>query len=73
VGGKPIISRVRIFAARPFTIAGVAKMNSFDVTSHYRFGANGLPFLSTQTSASDVKAPFGMGGKRRSVISFRPT
>lgn len=73
VNGKPIISRVRIFAARPFSIAGVAKMNSFEVVSQYRPGANGLPFLYHQTSASDVKAPFGMGGKRRSVISFRPT
>lgn len=72
VNGKPIISRVRIYAAAPFSIAGVARMNSFDVVSQYRLGENGLPFLYQQTSASDVKAPFGMGGKRRSVISFRP-
>lgn len=71
-GGKPIISRVRIFAAKPFKIRGIATMHSFDVTSLYKPGASGIPFLTTQTSASDVTAPFGMGGKRRSQVSFRP-
>jgi hypothetical protein len=72
LGGKPMISLVRIFAGQPFKIRGVATMNAFSVVSHYRPGAGGLPFLTSQTSASDVKAPFGMGGKRRNEISFRP-
>ncbi len=70
-GGKPMLSRVRLYAAKPFKIRGIATMNSFDVVSLYRPSASGVPFLVTQTSASDVKAPFGLGGKRRSQISFK--
>lgn len=72
VEGKPLISQVRIYAAKPFKIRGIATMNSFEVTSLYRPGAGGRPFLTAQTSASDVSAPFGLGGKRRSQFSFRP-
>lgn len=70
-GGRPIISKVRIFAARPFKIRGIATMNSFDVTSHYKLHG-GQPMLVSQTSQSDVKAPFGLGGQRRNVMSYRP-
>jgi hypothetical protein len=70
-GGKPIISKVRIFAAKPFKIRGIATMNSFDVTSQYRLNGT-LPVLVAQTSQSDVKAPFGLGGQRRSVMTYRP-
>jgi hypothetical protein len=70
-GGKPIISKVRIFAAKPFKIRGIATMNSFEVTSQYRLNG-ALPVLVSQTSASDVKAPFGFGGVRRSVMTYRP-
>lgn len=72
VGGKPIISTIRIYAAKPFKIRGIATMHSFDVTSQYRPGTAALPFLTSQTTASDVTAPFGMGGKRRAQISFKP-
>ena len=70
-GGKPIISKVRIFAAKPFKIRGIATMNSFEVTSQYRLNG-ALPVLVSQTSQSDVKAPFGFGGVRKSVITYRP-
>lgn len=70
-GGKPIISKVRIFAPRPFKIRGIATMNSFEVTSLYRLNGT-MPVLISQTSMSDVKAPFGFGGQRRSVMTYRP-
>ena len=70
-GGKPIISKVRIFAAKPFKIRGIATMNSFEVTSQSRLNG-ALPVLVSQTSQSDVKAPFGFGGVRKSVITYRP-
>jgi hypothetical protein len=70
-GGKPIISKVRIFAAKPFKIRGIATMNSFEGTSHYRLQGS-LPVLVLQTTQSDVKAPFGLGGARRSTITYRP-
>ena len=71
VGDKPLISKVRIFAAKPFKIRGIATMNSFEVVSTYRLNGS-MPVLATQTSSSDVKAPFGLGGVRRSVMSYRP-
>ena len=63
---------MRIFAAKPIRVKIVASVNKFNVTSLYRQGANGLPVLTTQTSETDVTAPMGMGGKRRSVASFKP-
>lgn len=71
VGGRPLISKVRIFAAKPFKIRGIATMNSFEVVSHYRLNG-ATPVLVSQTSNSDVKAPFGLGGVRRSVMTYRP-
>jgi hypothetical protein len=72
VGGKPMVSRVRVYAAKPFKIRGIATMNMFEGISQYRPGGNGTPFLETQTQSSDASAPFGLGGKRRSQISFKP-
>ena len=66
------LSEVRVFAAAPFKVKIVASINKFNVTSLYRPGANGLPFLVAQTSDTDVTAPMGLGGKRRSVASFKP-
>jgi hypothetical protein len=71
VDGRPLISQVRIFAAKPFSIRSIAKMNMFEGVSQYKPGPGGTPFLAAQIQASDVKAPFGLGGKRRSQISFR--
>jgi hypothetical protein len=70
-GGKPVISKVRLFAPKPFKIRGIATMNSFEVVSLYRVQGT-TPVLVSQTSQSDVKAPFGLGGKRRTVMSYRP-
>lgn len=72
VQGQPMITSMRVFAAKPFSIMAVAKMNKFDVSSSYKPGAGGLPFLSAQTSDTDVKAPMGKGGKNFSKISFKP-
>lgn len=66
------LEEVRIFASQPFRVKIVASVNKFNVISQYRPGGNGLPFLSAQTSDTDVTAPMGMGGKRRSIASFKP-
>ncbi|WP_199554731.1 hypothetical protein [Sandaracinobacteroides hominis] len=71
VDGKPTPVRVRIYSPEPFKIRGIATMNRFEVISNYRPGAT-YPFLASQTSDSDVSAPFGFGGRRKSEISFRP-
>lgn len=72
VGGQPMMTRVRVFAAKPFSIMAVAKMNRFDVVSNYGPGAAGVPFLASQTSNSDVNAPMGRGGVTSSQMSFKP-
>lgn len=71
-GGKPTLSEVRIFAARPFRVKVVASINRFNVVSHYKPLANGMPFLVAQTAETDVSAPMGLGGKRKSSASFKP-
>ncbi len=70
--GKPALREVRLFAAKPFHVKIVASVNKFNVVSTYRPGANGGTFLVAQTNDTDVTAPMGMGGKKRSVVSFRP-
>jgi hypothetical protein len=72
VGGRAMFSRVRIYAPRPFPIMAVAKMKAFDLINLYQPGAGGTPFLMSQTSLTDVSAPFGRGGRQTSQISFRP-
>lgn len=71
-GGKPTLSEVRIFAAKPFRVKIVASINKFNVISSYRPGANGTPFLVSQFTDTDVNAPMGLGGKRRTIVSFKP-
>lgn len=71
-GGKPTLSEVRIFAAKPFRVKVVASINRFNVVSYYKPGANGTPFLVAQTAETDVSAPMGLGGKRKSSTSFKP-
>jgi hypothetical protein len=72
VAGRPMLTEVKLYAAKPFTVRGIARMNIFEVVSRYGPSPGGQPFLLGQTSTSDVKAPFGMGGKRQRQFSFRP-
>jgi len=72
VAGRPMFSRVRIYAPRPFSILSVAKMNAFDLINVYQPNGSGPPILVSQTSLTDVSAPFGQGGRSTSEISFRP-
>lgn len=71
-GARPLLNEVRIFAAKPFRVKVVASINKFNVVSVYRPGANGTSFLVAQASDTDVSAPMGLGGKRRSSASFKP-
>lgn len=72
VGGRPMFSRVRIYAPKPFSILSVAKMKAFDLMNIYQANGAGPPILVAQTSLTDVSAPFGQGGRSKSEISFRP-
>lgn len=70
-GSKPQVSTVRVFAAKPFTIRSVAKMNRFDTLSQFRPLPGGQSFLASQAQSVDVTAPFGMGSKQKTQVSFK--
>jgi hypothetical protein len=72
VSGEPVISRLRIYAAKPFSIMMVAKMHSFDAVTTYRTGRNGLPFIDTQSSDTDASIPMRGTGTRKTRFSYRP-
>lgn len=72
VGGKAQLTRFRIFAARPIKVKVVATIHNFDLVSLYRPGANGFPFLVSQSLDTNVSAPMGLGGRRQQTISYRP-
>jgi hypothetical protein len=72
VRGKPVLTSVRLFAPRPFPVMAVAKVNSFDLMNHYEEGSSGTPMLVSQTSNTDIAAPFGQGGRQQSQVRFRP-
>ncbi len=71
-GQEPALQRVRIYAAKPFSIMMVAKMRAFEATSDYKSGANGTPFLVRQTTRTDASIPFRGNGVIRSEARFRP-
>lgn len=72
VAGRPVFTRVRIYAPQPFPIMAVARMKAFDLMSVYQLGEGGKTVLVAQTSKTDVSAPFGQGERQVSQISFRP-
>jgi hypothetical protein len=72
VHGRPVLASVRLFAPRPFPVMAVAKVNSFDLMNNYAEGTGGTPMLVSQTSSTDISAPFGQGGRQQSQVSFRP-
>ncbi len=72
VGGTPVISKLRIYAAKPFSIMMVAKMHSFDAITTYSLGRNGLPFIDTQSSDTDATIPMRGTGTRKTRFSYRP-
>jgi hypothetical protein len=72
VRGRPVLTSVRLFAPKPFPVMAVARVNSFDLMNHYEEGSSGTPMLVSQTSTTDIAAPFGQGGRQQSQVSFRP-
>jgi hypothetical protein len=72
IRGRPVLTSVRLFAPKPFPVMAVAKVNSFDLMNHYAEGSGGTPMLVSQTSSTDIAAPFGQGGRQQSQVNFRP-
>lgn len=72
VGGRPMVSQMRVYATQPFSIMSVAKMNVFNLVTQYRLKGGSAPFLAIQTSETDLSAPFGRGIKQKTQANFRP-
>lgn len=72
IAGRPMFSRVRIYAPGPISIMAVAKLRSFDLMNIYRPGEGGMPYLAAQTSLTDLSLPLGKNIHQTSQISFRP-
>jgi hypothetical protein len=70
--GQPVVSSIRIFATEPFSMMGVARMNRFDSKSDYSLGRNGAPFLTTQSSDVEVRAPIVGTVRTSQKQSYRP-
>jgi hypothetical protein len=70
-GPRPVLEQVRIYAAEPFAIMGVARMRRFEAVTRYAHGARGHQLVSQLTDV-DARAPFGMGGARVTEATFRP-
>ena len=72
IAGRPVIRELRIFAPAPFAVMTVAKVKGLNLISQYRNGTAGPPFMFAQASETDVTAPLGLGGKRKTLISYKP-
>lgn len=70
-GPRPVLEQVRIYAAEPFGIMGVAKMNRFEAVTRYTHGARGH-VLASQDTLVDARVPFRRGGATRTVATFKP-
>lgn len=71
-GPTPRLSRVRVFAAKPFSVMVVAKIRSFNAISEYETNADGATFLTRQSTEVDATIPFKGSGITRTTASFRP-
>lgn len=67
--GTPVLQKVRIYAAKPFSVMAVAKMNRFEAVTHYQHHA-GLHHLERQSTEVDAKIPFRPAGIMRTAASF---
>ncbi len=70
-GPRPVLEQVRIFAAEPFGIMGVAKMKQFEAVTRYTLMAQGHVLASQETQV-DARVPFRRSGATRTVATFKP-
>jgi hypothetical protein len=68
---RPRLERVRIHAAQPFGIMGVARMNRFEAVSLYAFEGE-RHRLARQTTEVDARVPIQGTRAQKTVATFRP-
>ena len=72
VGGKPTVTRLRIFAPEPFRVLAIAKIERMTVTSEYARDSNGRLLLTRQETVQDGNIPGRGKGTLRTEMRFRP-
>lgn len=68
---RPRLAQVRIYAAQPFGIMGVARMNRFEAVSLYASEGD-RHRLSRQTTEVDARIPIRGTQRQKTTATFRP-
>ncbi len=68
---RPRLERVRIYAAEPFGIMGVARMNRFEAVSLYTSDSE-RHRLARQTTEVDARIPIRGTQSQKTTATFRP-
>jgi hypothetical protein len=72
VGGKPTVTRLRIYAPEPFRVLAIARIERMTVESDYARGADGRLQLTRQVMVQDGNIPGRGKGTLRTEMRFRP-
>jgi hypothetical protein len=72
VGGRPTVTRMRVFAPEPFRVMAIAKFDTLTVTSDYARDANGRLILTRQETVQDASIPGRGRGVMKVEMVFRP-
>ncbi len=70
--GQPMVRSIRIFASKPFSMMGVARMNRFDSRNDYAPDREGVPTLTAHSSDVEVKAPVVGTVTSATRMTYRP-
>ncbi|MFN7174884.1 MAG: hypothetical protein ACK4MT_09305, partial [Thermaurantiacus tibetensis] len=71
-GGRPTVTRMRVFAPEPFRVLAIAKFDTLTVTSDYARDASGRLVLTRQETVQDANFPGRGRGVMRVDMRFRP-
>ncbi len=70
-GPRPVLQRVRVFAAQGFPVAAVARINAFEAVSDYRL-EGGVHRMTRQTTDVDARIPLRGAAVTRTLATFQP-
>lgn len=71
-GGRPTVTRMRVFAPQPFRVLAIAKFDTLEVSSDYARDASGRLVLTRQVTEQDASIPGRGRGVMRVDMRFRP-
>lgn len=72
VGGRPTVTRMRVYAPEPFRVLAIAKFDTLTVTSDYARDSSGRLILTRQETVQDASIPGRGRGVMQVEMVFRP-